>query len=168
MYDSNKVEAREQTDFKYFLQMLPEDWTATRTEGQYCSYDVTTTNGEKIIYVELKARDIYLTEKIKSEGAFIDCKKVDALYELGNSCIIQFFWKSNVTYVWDVKDRDKWEKDQKLMRKNNFTEEKELKCVYILPFEEKNARYTVDLTNYWTDFTTTWDELAINNNQKQE
>lgn len=167
MYDSNKVEAREQTDFKYFLQMLPEDWTATRTTDTFCNYDVTTTNGDSVLYVELKGRDIVLTEQIKSEGAFIDCKKVDFLYKLHNACVVQFFWKSNVTYVWNVKDRDKWEKAQKWMRKNNFTEEKELKWVYILPFEDKNARYTVDLTNYWTDFTTTWDELSKNNNNKQ-
>lgn len=142
------MKAREITDYAYFKMMIPEGWTTTHSTDEYSRYDATVTNGNKVIYTELKGRDIEITDKIKSEGAYIECAKADYLYKLGDAAIVQMFWKSNVTYVWNLKDRGEWEKVYKYIDNNNETRKDVGKWVYLLPFDEKNARYTVDLTDY--------------------
>lgn len=159
-----KGEAREITDFHFFQTMLPDEWTATPTTEKYAKYDATATNGNECIYVELKGRDLLLNNELIKEGAYIDCGKADFLAALPNrAAIVQFFWKNNTTYVWNIADKDKWKKEKRLLRKNNETDEKIMKDVYILPFEDKNARYTVDLTEYNNIFYSTWAELSENN-----
>lgn len=157
-----KYEAREIVDYQYFQQMIPEGWTSTHSTNKFDRWDVTITNGQSVVYVELKGRD-YPIEKLNGE-AWIECSKIDYLYKLGRACLVEFFWKSNVTYVWSVKDKFNWRKELKDLPKNNIDKtEKEPTWVYILPLDEKNARYTVDLTNYHTDFMSTWEELSKNN-----
>jgi len=159
-----KGEAREITDFHFFQQMLSDGWTATPTEGKYTQYDATATNGKDIIYIELKGRDLLLNEYSIAEGAYIDCGKADYLATLPNrAAIVQFFWRNNITYVWSITDKYTWKKEKRLLRKNNESDEKIMKDVYILPFEKKNARYTVDLTEYNILLYSTWAEISENN-----
>jgi len=159
-----KGEAREITDFHFFQTMLPDEWTATPTAEKYAKYDATATNGKEVIYIELKGRDLLLNEERIKEGAYIDCGKADYLATLpAKAAIIQFFHKNNITYVWNVAEKDTWKKEKRLLRKNNETDEKVLKDVYVLPFEDKNARYNVDLTDYCNIFHSKWAELSENN-----
>lgn len=159
-----KGEAREITDFHFFQMMLPDEWTATPTTEKYAQFDATTTNGKEVVYVELKGRDLLLNEERIKEGAYIDCGKADYLATLpAKAAIVQFFWKNNKTYVWNIAEKDTWKKEKRLLRKNNETDEKVLKDVYVLPFDDKNARYNVDLTDYSNIFHSTWAELSENN-----
>lgn len=158
--DKQKVKARELTDYYYFTTMMPDDWSVTPSTYQFSRYDAIASNGERVIYTELKGRDIPLTDEIKEEGAYIECSKADYLYKFKDAAIVQFFWKSNVTYVWNIKDRDKWEKVYKLMDNNNEDKEDVYKWVYLLPFDEKNARYTVNLTNYHELFVQNYKQLT--------
>ena len=161
-YNYINAEAHEITDFQYFQKLVPEGWTVTRTYGQYARYDATMTNGEKEIIIEYKGRDnTVLTDAIKAEGAIIDCDKVDYMVSTGKQgVIVLFFVQDNVTYVWSIKDHIHWKKGKKETRKNNYSNEKGYDMVYYLPFDEKNARYTVDLTHYKEDLEENKEKLT--------
>lgn len=152
-YNFINSEAHEITDFQYFKKLLKDGWTATRTYGQFARYDATATNGKRELIVEYKGRDnTVLTDTIKAEGAIIDCDKVDYMLSTGKQgVIVLFFIEDNVTYVWDIKDSVNWKKGLKQTRKNNCSDEKGTDMVYYMPFNEENARYTVDLTHYKED-----------------
>lgn len=153
-YNYINAEAHEITDFEYFKKLLPDGWTATRTTDKYARYDATMTDGDSTWIVEYKGRDnTKLTDIIKEEGAFIDCDKVDYMVSTGeNGLIVLFFPLDNVTYVWNIKDYKNWRNGKRMTQQNNYTKEYGYDNVYYMPFDEKNARYTVDLTNYKADF----------------
>lgn len=157
------VKARELIAYEYTLQMLPDGWTATHTEGEFDRYDITATNGKEIIYMETKCRDI-TAESIENEGCIIDEEKVEYMANLaGKKAIIQFFPKSNRTYVWNLNEREKWQKKTIRARKNNHSEERVWKTVYYMPMDNDHIR-NVDLTEY----NQRWEKIITKLDQENE
>lgn len=144
-------ERREELGFEWLKQIIHEGWTATRTKNKYDRWDATLTKGDKVVYVENKIRD-YNADNFKDEGAIVDEPKINKLYDLGNSFIIQYFPVSLEYYIWPVNDRDKWRKDMRWSRKNNQTYDKVLKSVYYLPMTDEYRRIIdFDISGYYED-----------------
>lgn len=143
--DNATVKAREATAQHYVEKIMNSGWTVTHTDDDYAKWDLTLTNGNKIIYAETKIRDI---NPRNFNDAVIDASKVDFLSKLGNSAIIQLFRLTNEAYIWWTANKSNWVRDKGNYEVNNFNpDNKATKYVYHLPFSE-GQRKEVDMTDY--------------------
>ena len=121
------------------------------SNNKYDRWDATCTNGKRVVYVEIQIRDMH-SSHIRDEGAIIDKSKVDFLYELGDSMIVQFFPVSGDYYIWNVNDRGEWKVGERMARKNNQTFDKVLKQLYYMPMDDRHRRIIeFDISGYGTE-----------------
>ena len=144
--DENAVKAREATAEEYLNRIKKDGWQVTHTENRVEKWDCTVTNGFFTYYVETKLRDIP-SEKVKQEGAMIDCEKVNTLVEKGNGLVVQFFWKSDEVYIWDVRERGSWKIGNRLLNHDSFSDKKIYKCVYYMPMDDRHLK-KLDMSDY--------------------
>lgn len=159
-----KIKASETIAFEYTVeQILPTEWTATHTEGEFDRWDITATNGKETVYIETKMRDI-TAESVEEEGCLVNYDKVEYLANTGQkAAIIQYFPLSNKCYVWNVKEKDQWPKRKIHKSKNNYSEEKIWDTVYYMPMDSYHQR-KVDLT----DYEERWERIMTEINTKYE
>ena len=146
---SDIVYAREMSAFSYFLQMLPDGWTATRTPGEFDGFDLWTTNNTETIAVENKVRDKDADE-VRDGGCLINKEKIDNLIATGGkAAVVQYFWKNNETYVWSISERDTWRTGTIWVKKKNWDDSPYVQReVYYMPMDAKHRRKNVDLRDY--------------------
>lgn len=164
-FDYVRSKAFENVDYHYFVEMIKPNWTVTPssdldsfTSNDFISYDATVTNGNEEYIVELKGREMELTEDILQDGCLIDKPKVDALEQYKHAYIIQFFYPSNRTFVWGIHDKRGWKQERRMARANNTSQDRVEKDIYLMPFTEENER-NIDLSDYQTIFDMEYERL---------
>lgn len=159
-------EANENIAFQYFQEFMSmhasPEWVSTHTDGEYDRWDVTATNGKKVVYAETKIRHIHV-DAIKDEGAIVDESKVLDLKNMdGDAIIVFFFHRDNATYAWNVTESDEWAIGTKTTRKNNYTDEKVDKKVCYMPIDKKHRRKGPDLSDYQERYAAEFQRIKEN------
>ena len=140
---------REELGYKWLTNILHSGWTATQSTNKYDRWDATCTNGKKVVYTEIKIRDIH-SGNIKDEGAIIDKSKADFLYKMGDAMIVQFFPVSEDYYTWNVNEKDNWRVGERMARKNNQSFDKVLKKFYYMPMTDDHRKIMdFDISDYY-------------------
>lgn len=150
-----EAKAHDNVDFYYFQKLVKPNWTCTQTgdpdrfsDSDFTEYDVTVSNGTTEYYVELKGRKYELNDNILKGGCLIDRDKVEELEKFEKAYVVQFFPRSNRTFIWDVHDKTGWKYQDKITTPFELGSERKIdKDVYFMPFNPENERF-IDISDY--------------------